>query len=159
MICVTGHRPDKLGGYSPDANKKLYIFALENVIPLVKENTLITGMALGWDIACARACITQNIPFIAAIPFVGQQEAWPTVSKIIYEKILSHAAQKVVVSPGLYSAHKMQIRNEWMVDRSEKVIALWNETPGGTANCVEYAKKKNIEVINLWDKWSEYISK
>ena len=36
----------------------------------------------------------------------------------------------------------LQKRNEYMVDNSNEVIAWWDGTNGGTANCVRYAKSK-----------------
>ena len=44
----------------------------------------------------------------------------------------------------------MQIRNQWMVDNCELLIAVFDGTSGGTANCVNYAKsiRKNTVVIN-----------
>lgn len=48
-----------------------------------------------------------------------------------------------------YKPYLMQVRNEYMVNLTEKVIAVWDGTSGGTANCVEYAKKKNKEIIMI----------
>ncbi len=42
-----------------------------------------------------------------------------------------------------------QIRNEWMVDHSSRVIAAYNGEKGGTRNTIVYAKRKDIEVINI----------
>ena len=44
------------------------------------------------------------------------------------------------------------MRNEWMVDHSNRVIAYYNGTPGGTRNTIEYAGKKMIEVVMLQEK-------
>ena len=41
----------------------------------------------------------------------------------------------------------MQTRNEWMVDKADVVIACFDGTNGGTANCVNYAREKNKELI------------
>ena len=50
---------------------------------------------------------------------------------------------------GGYSVFKMQLRNEWMVDHCDKLIAIFNqdETSGGTFNCVQYARSKNKDII------------
>ena len=45
-----------------------------------------------------------------------------------------------------------QVRNEWMVDRSARVIAVFNGEPSGTKNTVVYAKKKGVEVNNVLKK-------
>ena len=42
---------------------------------------------------------------------------------------------------------QMQLRNIWMVDRSQYIIGVWDGTEGGTANCIEYAKKKDINIL------------
>jgi len=46
-----------------------------------------------------------------------------------------------------YYPAKMQKRNEYMVDNSNIVIAVWDGTKGGTYNCVKYAEKLGKEVI------------
>ena len=41
------------------------------------------------------------------------------------------------------------IRNEWMVDRSARVIAVYNGEAGGTRNTIAYAAKKNVTVRQI----------
>ena len=50
------------------------------------------------------------------------------------------------VSPS-YSPACFQIRNEYMVNHSNRVIAVYNGEAGGTRNTLNYAKKKSIETI------------
>lgn len=50
------------------------------------------------------------------------------------------------VSPN-YSLSCFQIRNEYMVNHSYRVIAVYNGEAGGTRNTLNYAKKKGIEII------------
>lgn len=100
-------------------------------------------MALGVDQDFAWLCTELSIPFTAALPFVGQEDNWPKHSQEWYEWLLIRADDVVVVSPGGYSAAKMQVRNEWMVDHCEKLLAVWDGTGGGTGNCVNYAYYKH----------------
>lgn len=60
-----------------------------------------------------------------------------------------------MVCSGRYAPEKMQRRNEWMVDHCTEVVALWDGTPGGTANCLRYANQPAIErpVVNLWPEF------
>lgn len=46
-----------------------------------------------------------------------------------------------------YKPYLMQKRNEYMVDNTETLMAVWNGTSGGTENCVKYAQKKNKDII------------
>lgn len=46
-----------------------------------------------------------------------------------------------------YKPYLLRKRNVYMVDNSESVLAVWDGTCGGTANCVEYAYKSEKQVI------------
>lgn len=157
IVCGTGHRPDKLGGYGEEVHDLLVDLALDFFTTGGgnKVSKVISGMALGWDQALADAAVRMNIPLVAAIPFEGQESRWPAVSRGRFNWLRSRAAEEVIVSEGGYAAWKMQVRNEWMVNNSDAVVALWNGTNGGTANCVRYAQRKDKPIINLWQEFEE----
>lgn len=151
IIAFTGHRPDKLGGYK--LPNPTYIHVCRQIDKALKEfqpDECVSGMALGIDQWAANICVRLKIPFIAAIPFAGQEKMWPERSKRIYSVLLSKAASMVTISDGSYAPSKMQTRNEWMVDRCDKLIAVWDGSAGGTGNCVKYAEsiKKDIFYIS-----------
>lgn len=151
---VTGHRPDKLGGFGNlEAAIRLEEIAFE-YLRAANPGEVLIGMALGFDTACARACIRLGIPFVAAVPCAGQERLWPQLAREEHARLLRHAAATVVVSPGGYSDDKMQIRNEWIVDNCDRLTAMWNGSTGGTANCVEYAISTGRQLKNLWERWS-----
>ena len=152
IIAVTGHRPNKLGGYLDHAKDKLRHVAKE-MLCSHNPSLVLTGMALGLDQAVAEACCELWIPFVACVPFEGQESAWPQGSQRRYRGLLAAAKQVVIVSPGGYSADKMQVRNEYMVDNCQYLVALWDGTSGGTGNCVEYAEKVGKPWVNLYDYW------
>lgn len=155
IICGTGHRPDKLGGYGPEATIKLIDLA-KDWLGVHLPASVISGMALGWDSALAEAACQLEIPWTAAIPFEGQESRWPKQSQDIYKKTLMFAEKVVYVSEPGYAVWKMQKRNEWMVDNSDLVLALWDGSDGGTANCVRYANKVGKEVVNLWETYDSH---
>lgn len=152
IVAVTGHRPNKLGGYCGPANDKLRHVAKE-MLRSHDPSLILTGMALGWDQAVAEACHELKVPFVACVPFEGQESAWPQGSQQRYHQLLAAAKQIVVVSPGGYFAAKMQIRNEYRVDNCQYLVALWDGTSGGTGNCVKYAEEAGKHWINLYDYW------
>ncbi len=152
ILAATGHRPDNLGGFSPDVRMQLLQVAIAH-LERHRPAAVISGMALGWDQAWAMAATTLNIPFIAAVPFAGQESVWPTASRETYRSLLGLASEVVTVSQGGYTARKMQRRNEWMVDRADGIVALWDGTFGGTHNCVLYAEKKGKPIDNLWSRY------
>lgn len=154
IISGTGHRPTKLGGYGQAAFDRLVEIA-KRALQELDVKSVISGMALGWDQALAQAAIELDIPFTAAIPFTGQENRWPYSSRITYAQILEHAAEVVIVSSGGYSAYKMQLRNQWMVNNSNLILAMWNGSSGGTNNCLNYARLRDKEVINLYKHLGE----
>lgn len=52
---------------------------------------------------------------------------------------------------GVYNAKKLQIRNKYMVDKSDILLAIWNGDKSGTKNCIDYAEQigKSIDYILL----------
>lgn len=160
IFAATGHRPDKLfknNPYSEEAFNKLVLVA-ETIINYYEPTKLIIGMALGFDIAMAQACVNKNVPFIAAIPFEDQEIKWSYTDKKRYLELCLKAENIVVVSKGGYADWKFQKRNEYMVDNADEVMALWDGSEGGTANCIEYAESKSKVVHNFW-KLFENINK
>ena len=51
--------------------------------------------------------------------------------------------------PELTSAGTYQRRNEWMVDHSSRVIAVFNGEPSGTKNTIDYAEKSACNIMIL----------
>lgn len=152
IVAFTGHRPDKLGGYKlPNPTYIKICQKLDKVLRELKPSKALSGMALGIDQWAANVCVKLEIPFVAVIPFVGQEKMWPADSQRIYNNLLTKAAEKVIVSEGGYSAAKMQIRNQYLVDNCDLLIAVYNgDKTGGTANCINYAKEigKKILIID-----------
>lgn len=159
IIAATGHRPDKLGGYDERTFGALkflaecYIKLNLTPDPRTRIEAGISGMALGWDMAWAEALIELEVPLIAAIPFVGQEQRWPDASQERYRRILGAADRVEIICTGGYAAYKMQARNEWMVDKADRIVALWDGSAGGTRNCVAYAEECKVPIDNLWDQW------
>ena len=150
-LAFTGHRPNKLGGYDyHNPLNKLVERAMELAIEEINPTKIISGMALGVDQLAANLAQMNSIPWIAAVPFRGQELAWPKQSQTIYHRLLETASEVVIVSDGEYSPQKMQIRNQWMVDNCTQLLAVWDGSNGGTANCVTYAEAqgKPIRFIN-----------
>lgn len=155
ILAATGHRPHKLGGYGVDVRLRLHRLAVMT-IDTHRPDAVISGFAQGWDLAMAAAALAVDVPLIAAIPFKGQETMWPDEAQEVYHRLLAKAAHVEVVCEGGYAPWKMQRRNEWMVDACTDLAALWDGSDGGTANCVEYAKRKGADgprIIDVWNDW------
>lgn len=94
-----------------------------------------------------------------AMPFEKQASKWFNKTDVNRFNNQKHEADIVTlvdtlegykydkVPVGEYHPAKMSLRNQYMVDKTNKVIAVWNGSKGGTGNCVNYAKKQGKEII------------
>ena len=145
-IAVTGHRPSKLGNEWDgigDYSDRI-TGTLQKIIKDHRhESTIgISGLALGVDMLWAELLIRNKIPFIGAVPCVGQETKWSYDQRKRYNKIINHPLCELkIITASLYQPGVMQIRNTWMVDNCDLLVGIWDGSPGGTANCIEYAKK------------------
>lgn len=170
-ICFTGHRPNKLGGYDWNSYKNIKIMQKlrKEIIKVIEANKgeeilFICGGALGIDQMAFEICYKlktkyNNIKLEVAIPFKNQDKNWFSKDDIKrYREQIEKADLVTYVdkleeykikgyAEDVYYTAKMQKRNEYMTDNSDIVIAVWDGSKGGTANCVRYAKKLNKEII------------
>jgi len=153
----TGHRPGKLWGYN--YNHPSYIKLKEYLKTHMFAShpyNIITGMALGFDQIVALAAIeykllNPNSIFIeAAIPCRDHPCKWNFQSIKLYNKILSKCDKVTLVTDKPYSPYLMQVRNQYMIDNSDCLVALWNgDKSGGTYNAIKYAKYYQKKIIYI----------
>lgn len=151
----TGHRPDKLKISEQEA-KKCLCTGIEYAIKL-GYTTFITGMAPGVDLWAGELMlefknIYPKIKIVCAFPYPGFSSYNPSAIKI------SALADKISYISKEYSIYSYQKRNEWMVDNSSLVIALFNGEKGGTYNTIKYAEKKGVTVMNMLDDGPKQLS-
>lgn len=151
--CFTGHRPEKLSMTEAEVKKRLKT-AIQQAI---KDGltVFISGMARGVDIWAAELVLEErrnnpHIKLICASPYEGFEARWNYLDKEKYNTILKEADYVKFVC-NCYSKSCFQIRNCYMVDHSTRVIAAYNGESGGTRNTINYAKRNNVEIINIFD--------
>lgn len=146
--CFTGHRPEKLAG-----SERAIKAALKKEIKLAIQdgyNVYITGMARGTDLWAAEIILdlrrkNKDLKLICAIPYEGFERRWSEHWQKLYLKILAKADLVRVIGKG-YHPGIFQIRNEWMVNHSSRVIAVYNGSLGGTKNTIDYSMQQGIAV-------------
>jgi len=174
-ICFTGHRPSNknLGGYNWNTvkNKKIMQVLTDTIIDVMDKSgdnifTFICGGALGIDqmafsvVEDLRNNSSKAIMIELASPFKDQDANWfkqEDKDRLQHEvnnaDIVTYVdtLEKYQITdylPDIYYPAKMQKRNEYMTDKSDIVIAVYDGSPkGGTRNCVEYAKKCNKKIV------------
>lgn len=149
--CFTGHRPEKLG-----ASEAMVVEGLKKEIRTAIADgfqTFISGMARGVDLWAADIVLSLRdegaaIRLICASPYQGFEVRWSREWQERYRQVMERADLVRFICQE-YSRDCFQRRNEWMVDHSAQVIAVYNGQPGGTRNTIRYAQIKGIPVVCL----------
>jgi uncharacterized phage-like protein YoqJ len=156
IVAGTGHRPaDMICGYDRYHPFKLEkLKQIENYLTKNKEriDTVISGVAQGYDQWLAWVALKVGIPLWAFVPFKGQESRWTPESQDQYHKILSKADRIHYVSEPGYAGWKMHVRNKAMLDECDMLLALYNPEKkfGGTYSTVKKALEMGKPIINFW---------
>jgi len=127
----------------------------EEIFNLLKERingemvTLYIGGYGNFDNFALKICkeykSTNNAKILFVTPYLGD---WLNKRKEYFETEYDEILYPDIEnSPLKYAIIK---RNEWMVKRSDLIIAWVNVRFGGAYNALLYAKRKNKEYINLF---------
>lgn len=147
--CFTGHRPEKL------RRSELEIRAeLEREIRKAYVDgftVFVTGMAKGIDIDAGEIVLklrAEGLPIrlICASPYPGFENSWSFDWQHRYKTVMKESDLVCYICPRYYRGC-FQIRNEWLVNHSARVIAVFNGQPSGTRNTIDYAHRQGVPVI------------
>ena len=149
--CFTGHRPERLG--MPESviisgpKKEIHQAIADGF------QTYISGVARGVDLWAAETVLDLRdagaaVRLICASPYRGFESRWSREWQERYRRVMERADLVRFICPG-YSRDCFQRRNQWMVDHSARVIAVYNGQPSGTRNTIEYASRCGVPVILL----------
>ncbi len=110
----------------------------------VDKLTCLTGGYGAFDLFAANcvSCAKQyaaNIKNCLVVPYLPKKSCEENFDEIIYPPLEN-------VPPKWAISH----RNKWLVGKSDIVICYISHTWGGAAEAVNYARKKNKPVINLY---------
>lgn len=135
-IAITGHRPDRIKGHE----KEIYEWFKEK-FAAIRPSEVITGMAQGVDQIAAQAARDLGINYLCVYPYKR--------SVSTAEQDLIDSSSGVVWMADKYFKNCYTTRDKWMVDKSDKVLAVWDGKPGGGAYyTMKYAQEKDkIEEI------------
>ena len=158
--CFTGHRPKALPWKDNESDarcaalKSKIRFAAENLIVEQGCERFISGMARGADLICAEVILAlkniyPHIKLECAVPNRAFTSSWPADDVRRYSSILTRADDIIFISEKkVYSVSDLMLRNIYMVDNSDIIIAvyIYGES-GGTRNTINYAESKNKQII------------
>lgn len=157
--CFTGHRPSSLPcGYDEEHPDCLKIKSqlrrmISGLIEKKNVSHFIAGAALGVDMWAMEIVLElkkqyPGITLEAAVPCSSQAARWNAEAKERYGRLLS-LCDRVTLVQEHYTPDCMMKRNEYMVDSSDYVVAVWNGKPSGTGNTIKYAKRRGKPVYSI----------
>lgn len=133
-LAITGHRPHRLGDF------ELLKQELKRFFILNSPRCVIQGMAQGADLLAAQSALELGVPLYSVRPWNGH-----TGGESIWEvSQWTHVVSESYNYPG---PHVYFERNQYMVDRCARLLAIWDRgKTGGTYATVQYARQNNVPV-------------
>ena len=157
--CFTGHRPDKLPWGEDESDPRC--LRLKRSLAQAVEDAYVSGvrhficgMARGIDLYCAEAVLALREAETAVVlecarPCETQADSWPEAERARYQSILEQCNLETLVQHS-YDRFCMLRRNRYMVDRSSRLIAVYNGVPkGGTFQTLTYAIKGGLAIHTI----------
>lgn len=150
VCCFTGHRHI----HGVDMQELSGVF--DNVIDRLVAggvDTFISGGAIGFDIYAALKIIERKreyprIRLHLYLPCRDQTQRWSGSDREAYGYMLENA-DKVIYTSEKYTRECMLYRDRRMVDDSDFCVAFCQRAFGGTAYTLNYARSKDIRIVNL----------
>ena len=90
----------------------------------------------------------KDLHLICALPHPNFESRRSLTEKMRFNKITKKADIVKEISEHYFTGC-YQVRNEWMIDRSNLVIAVFNGQKSGTKNTVDYATRRGVKVVNV----------
>ena len=147
-VCFSGHRQEKLP--SVPLQRILQSMLLSEIRNAISEGavTFYSGLATGIDLIAAETVLAekQNHPQIRLIgvkPFPGQNESLNGVLYARCQAVEAAADEIICVSPH-YHRGCYRMRNQYMIDRSERLIAVVSDMQSGPGQTIRMAQKRGI---------------
>ena len=148
-VCFTGHRAI---GCTDEASLS-QLDALLAALYARGYRHFLCGGALGFDLYAAERVVAlrerhPDVKLIFCLPCADQASRWRAADCARYERLLYLSDETRVLSPRYYDGC-MQVRNVYMVDRSNICVAYMKRLGGGTLSTVRYAISEDVPVVNI----------
>lgn len=148
-LCFTGHR---YYAGEPEDEKRL-----EDTLEAAYTDgyrRFISGVAEGFDLAAAEAVLKlreqwPDVRLTAAVPFRRQAAKFAPENKTRYETILA-AADEVAMLAEKYDYGCYYRRDDWMTERSSRLVCWYDGSDGGTRYTVRSALKYRLDIVNIY---------
>ncbi len=145
----TGHRPEKLpwGNHETDPRCLACKEAIWQAVQTAYKDgfrVFLSGMARGGDWYFCQAVLRlkqehPRVQLVSVIPFRNQAKLWSEAEQAYYKRLLAQCNTEHLMQEG-YTRGCLLRRNRYLVEHSERLIALYNgRDKGGTLYTIKHA--------------------
>ena len=140
LVVVAGHRPPQLGGYGPNPVAERVRDKLGEILAakrqLHPDLVVLTGLGLGADQLGAEAAADAGLPYVAVLPFPGQEAVWPEPARRRYGELLAGAEGTVLIQATAPKSKQqagaaLARRDAWLARHADEAVVVWDQDDAG----------------------------
>lgn len=160
-VSFTGHRPDKIAGYSSArgavevAIRKAVAEEIERAVERGAE-CFVCGMAPGFDLWAAdevlrlraEGRIGVDVQLRCAVPYPNFEHSFGKEYRSLYESVMEGADETLYLSHGYHHGCYAR-RNDYLVECADLVVAYYEGGEGGTRYTLRRAMREGVPIVNL----------
>lgn len=154
-VAFTGYRPQKMPFGFDEADERCVDFKLRlynTIESLIDQGYkhFISGGALGMDMFAAEAVLKlkaqhPEITLEMVSPFDEQTAKWEPQYQQRHDRLFDQA-DMVTATGHQYTKSAMFIRNRYLVNNADVLLAAYDGQPGGTQMTIKYAKQMGVQI-------------
>jgi ribonuclease HI len=135
LLLVTGPKPPEIGGYGETPTATAIRSKLQEIISakaaITPDLRVMTGLQLGVEQLAAEASLAAAVPFVAVLPYPGQQSVWPAQSQKRYDELLEQAGGEVLLQAEPPKSKRnagaaLNRRNAWLARHAAEAVVVWD---------------------------------
>lgn len=153
VIAVSGYKPHEIGVFQEKHEQLPYLKKaikrkLSEIIEAYGTEWIVTSGQSGIELWAAEACIELKkeghlIKLATIAPFYAQEEKFPDPTKDLYRRVWEGSDYKDYITKRPYeSPAQLRMKNEFIVQKTDAMILVYDETTDGTPKFYEEAALK-----------------
>ncbi|MDP9019387.1 MAG: DUF1273 domain-containing protein [Actinomycetota bacterium] len=103
---------------------------------LQPELVVLTGLGLGAEQLGAEAANDAGVPYVAVLPFPGQEAVWPEPARRRYGELLAGATGTVLLQATAPKTKQqagaaLARRDAWLARHADEAVVVWDQDDAG----------------------------
>ncbi|UQZ90737.1 hypothetical protein C4J81_16600 [Deltaproteobacteria bacterium Smac51] len=157
--CFCGYRPEEFSFILKKGHKAYFILEhhiSQTILQAVDHGytRFLCGMIKGFDLTAGVVLAElrkkrehmRKVELVAVLPYVGYgfDDPW----QIIYQMVIAQADEVITLAPAC-TRETFLAHNRYIIDKSTRLICYYEGNKDDMKYTIEYARKKQREIINL----------